>query len=101
MSFTVHTKQKLFAHKFCIVLPVHFMNNHGPCKVNKNFLFQYNVNLCTHVLQDEDTTVLIAVKQRNIEMLKYLVEKGADVNMQNQVSDASAVLCFILYTFDE
>ena len=44
---------------------------------------------------------MIAVKQRNIEMLKYLVEKGADVNMQNQVSDASAVLCFILYTFDE
>ena len=44
---------------------------------------------------------MIAVKERNIEMVKYLVEKGADVNMLNKVSDISAMLCFILGTFYE
>ena len=36
---------------------------------------------------------MIAVKERNIEMVKYLVEKGADVNMHNKVSDISVMLC--------
>ena len=41
---------------------------------------------------------MIAVKERNIEMVKYLVEKGADVNMKNKVSDISVMLC-ISYFF--
>ena len=40
---------------------------------------------------------MIVVKQRNIEMLKYLVEKGADVNMHNKVSDISVILCISLF----
>ena len=40
---------------------------------------------------------MIAVEERNIEMVKYLVEKGANVNMHNKVSDISVMLCISFF----
>lgn len=39
-----------------------------------------------------DSALIVAVRDRNIPMIKYLLKKGADINFRNSVTDVSPIL---------
>ena len=74
------------------VTPLTLANNKGTAA----FIIE-SVGQLSHVNQNGDTALHTATRNSRLEMVKYFVERGLDVNTANELEQTALMITFSVY----